>query len=103
MKPIIYRKGDTPSIDPTGYQNHDEFVALIKEVIVNRAGWELLFEDLTQDAEAIVIKNKGSGHCVKFDGASAAYGIYVTVAESFSDINTPVNQITRRRDSIYNM
>lgn len=103
MKPIIYKKGDTPALDPTTTRDQKAFIALIKEVIANRAGWEVLFENINDGQEAIVLKNKGSGHCVRFRNPGSGYTIEVVVAQNFSDVNTPVSQITSRRDSIYNM
>lgn len=96
--PTVLNNSDFPTIDFTDsdarFQNM--YNALKSGLIT--LGWTIEFETLN---EAIVFSNAGSGYMFKIrpDGTDDYY-MFVETAQSWTDIDTPVNQLVNQRFNI---
>lgn len=98
--PKVVRETDYPSLD---YSNIPRAIFdAMKDALVTHFGWVIDYEDLVSADVAFVARNQGSGYCVKVIHQSGdSQFLAIQCAQSFSDINTPVNPYGNTKWYIY--
>lgn len=91
--PTVLRNSDYAAVDFTNKANGTWEV--LRDAIVNKFGWNLEFEDTTTD-KVMVVSNKGSGYMAKIYTAGDFNGVYIETAQSWSDINSPINKLVEQ-------
>lgn len=90
--PTLLRQTDYAGVDFT--DKAQGTFEVLKDALVDKFGWTLLFEDLASPNKSFVVANTGSQSCLKItkEEGDTSY-LKFEAAQSYSDISTPVNTI----------
>jgi len=90
--PTLLRQTDYAGVDFT--DKAQGTFEVLKDALVDKFGWTLLFEDLASPNKSFVVANTGSQSCLKItkEDGDTTY-LKFEAAQSYSDIDTPVNTI----------
>lgn len=88
--PTLMRKSDFPTIDFTATNAAATFITVLRTALTT-FGWTQEFEDT--NVNSVVFSNGGSGYMIKFSEHSNNQYVLIETAQSWSDIDTPVNAL----------
>lgn len=88
--PTVLRKADFPTIDFTNENPAASFMEALRSALTT-FGWNQEFNDV--GTNQVVFSNAGSGYMIKFSEHSDNDYVLIETAQSWSDIDTPVNSL----------